>query len=197
MRQLLPGLILAASCAISAHSQATPTAYRTSDLAVFFEYQSLHTDYGGEVHNGIIGGLDYSRYFLNSLIVPSLELRANYAAENQLSGEQVALGGVRLDLRLRSHPRLHPYANFLIGAGQIDFVYTPVTPTGVYTRDNSTVFNYGAGASYGIGHGLELQAEFQHQNWNISPGSTKGTLTPASIDAGVRYHVHFPSFHRR
>ncbi len=197
MRHLLPCLILAACISTEARGQAAPTASRGSDLVVFVEYQSLNTDYGGETHNGIIGGLDYSKFFMDSRLVPSLELRANYAAEHQLSGEQVALGGLRLDLRLRSHPRLHPYVNFLVGAGQIDFVIAPVTPTGVYSRDNSIVYNYGAGASYGIGHGLELQAEFQHQNWNISPGSQKGTLTPASFDAGARYHLHFPTFHRR
>jgi hypothetical protein len=197
MRHLLPCLILASIISSQAHSQAAPTASRDSDLVVFLEYQSLHTDYGGETHNGIIGGLDYSRFLMNSRLVPSLELRANYAPEHQLSGEQVALGGLRLDLRLRSFPHLHPFANFLIGAGQIDFVNAPVTPTGVYSRDNSIVYNYGAGASFGIGPGLEVQAEFQHQNWNISPGSHNGTLTPAAVDAGVRYHLHLPTFHRR
>jgi hypothetical protein len=198
MIRILPRLPLLLLLPVAAHlqAQATPTAERSSDLSVFLEAEALHPDYGTRYQKGIIAGIDYTTYF-HGFFVPSLEIRADYSPDASAVGEQVALGGLRLDLRPRSFPHLHPYANFLLGAGQIDYVIGVPTANGIYSRDNSVVYNYGAGLGVDLGHGLEAQAEFQHQNWSLGGGPSPYTLTPSSYNAGIRYHVQIPHLHRR
>ena len=171
-------------------AQAAPAASRSLDVIVFAEYERLSPDYGPSL-NGLTAGLDIGHPIHIRWILPALEIRANYAGETVAVGEESVAGGLKLGLNLVSSPRIRPYVNFLVGAGQINFNNAPP-----YTKDNSVLYQYGAGIDYEIVANFALRAEFQHQNWDLGRLlQGKDSLTPSAFNLGLSYRI--PSFHRK
>ena len=183
-------LLIPVAASARGHAQAVETATRVSEISVFGQYQYLHPDYGPRNDSGIIAGVNYTRFF-RSILIPSFELRATYAAKGATVGEETGLGGVRVDLHLRRFDRLRPYADFLVGAGQINFTHPVAYPSGLYAHDNSVVLNYGVGADYDIFFHLALEVEYQFQHWNIGSAQAPDTLTPSMLGIGLRYRIPF------
>ena len=180
-------LTLLTTAASNSCAQAAPTASEALQINIFAAYARLNPDYGTAMLNGLTFGLDFSHPIRTRLVSPALELRANYAGETIAAGEQVAMGGVRLGSPILSTPRLKPYVNFLVGAGQIDFPNNAPT----YSRDNSVVLNYGAGVDYVLERNFSLKLEFQHQNWTLGrqTADARFTLTPSSYNIGLSYRI--------
>ena len=174
------------------HAQAHETATRKTEISVFAGAQSLNPDYNGSPNvTGVFGGVNFTRYF-RSIIIPSLELRGTYTGKGDVAGEKTLLGGARFDLHLRSFRRLRPYADFMVGAGEIDFAHPTQTGRGPYAHDNSVVYDYGFGLDYELGRHLAVQGEYQQQRWNLSGANQSPfTLAPSIIGVGVRYRVPF------
>lgn len=172
-------------------AQAAPAATRAFDISVFAEYARLHPDYGPAL-NGLTVGFDVAHPIRFRWVTPALEARANYAGETVIAGQELAVGGIRLGLNLVPSERLKPYVNFLVGAGQINYDYAEP-----YTKDNSVIYNYGAGFDYELIRNFAIKLEFQHQNWDLGQATpdSRFTLTPSSYNAGVSYRI--PSLRKR
>jgi opacity protein-like surface antigen len=183
------GLALLAG-SVSCFAQAAPTAKRAHDISVFAEYARLHPDYGPPL-NGLTVGFDVAHPIRFRWVTPALEVRANYAGETVLAGEELVIGGLRLGLNVVSSERFKPYLNFLVGAGQINFHYAEP-----YTKDNSMIYNYGAGFDYELVRNFALKIEFQHQAWDLGQKTSdlRDTLAPSSYNAGLSYRI--PSWRR-
>jgi opacity protein-like surface antigen len=174
-------------CPERARAQARPTADRGLDITVFTEYAYLNPDYGTVNLKGLTLGFDFARAIGPRWITPALELRANYAGETSAAGEESAMGGLRAQFNVSRSGRFRPYGDFLIGVGQINF--NNVAP---YTKDNSIVYNYGAGAEFDVVGGFAVKGEFQAQHWDLGRYYTgRDTLTPTSLNIGVSYRLPF------
>jgi len=92
--------------------------------------------------------------------------------------------------------KLHPYAKFLLGFGNVDY---PVNL--VPFHQTRTVYTMGGGASYPLFAGLSARVDYEYQFWPnfwVKPPSftTGASLTPYGFTVGAEYqfsriHVHF------
>ena len=186
-----PFCLLAAMLWLPGHGrgQALSTASRSMDIAAFGGYSAEETDYAKSRDQGGAFGVDITRFF-HLPVVPSLEARANIE-HGKIIDETTYLGGVRIEVPVR---RLHPYGDFLIGAGTLHFKFAP-TPG--YTGDRSKVYSYGGGIDIDLVHNFQLKIDAQYQSWNLGPNAfvtppgANFTLTPAVGIVGVEYHIPF------
>jgi hypothetical protein len=182
---LLSALAAALSLAhASASAQALPTASRSAAISVFGGYLGDLPDYGPYRNNGFSAGVDYTRFF-HFPIEPSFELRANIADGKTVNERTYLLGG-RAAYRFRqpSLRRLHPYADFLIGIGDIHFNFN----NGGYLGDNSIVPSFGGGADYEIARHFSAKIDFQAQHWKTG---NNVTYSPSLTIIGVVYTIPF------
>lgn len=161
-----------------AMGQASTTASRAADLSVFGGLQIADPDYGPLTNNkGAAFGVDFTR-FVHLPVQPSLELRANLNS-GSYADERSYLFGLR---GMAFFGPLQPYADFLVGPGDIHF------PRNVgYVGDNSIVYNFGGGVELGVTHDFSLKLDLQYQRWNT--GEIR--LEPLLGTVGVTYHIPF------
>lgn len=160
--------------------QALITANRGAEIAPFAETTLLSPDWGPTRNIGYTVGVDYSR-FIRSIVQPSLELRMT-SADGTSVNERTYTGGLKLQATVH---RVHPYATFLAGYGEIYYVH----PVNNYVSDNSFVYSLGAGADLDVTSQLSVRLDFTHQAWNL--GSQAQTLTPVTLGVGVVYRLPF------
>ena len=190
MYAFLPGglCLFAAMLCVPAtgHAQATSTASKSLDIAAFGGYAGARPDYAPYHDQGAGFGVDLTRYF-HLPVIPSLEGRGNIITGAAVN-EKTFLGGLRVEVPIKH--RLHPYGDFLIGAGTIDFKFMPG-----YTSDNSRVYSFGGGIDVDVVHNIQIKVDGQYQSWNLgkSGGNPNGpfTLTPEVLLFGVEYHIPF------
>lgn len=190
---LLLAIILFASPS-ELFAQSTVTADKSMDVTIFGGLQHLDPDYGRSGY-GFTAGADLTRYF-HFPIAPSFEVRGNYAHANFVT-ESTQLFGFRVKTDLRH--RIHPYADFLIGAGEIHFDQ-PLAPG--YTHDGSVVYSYGAGVDYDLYKNFAAKVDFQGQSWNMgpesaAPGAANFTLAPTTWVFGLAYRIPFRPYFRQ
>ncbi|HVG27271.1 MAG TPA: outer membrane beta-barrel protein [Acidobacteriaceae bacterium] len=182
----LPSLLLVLLAALSfsaprsLHGQALPIATRTADISVFGGFATGLPDYGPYRNNGGSFGVNFTRY-LHLPVAPSIEARANFL-NGKTVNERTYLFGVRAQGDLFT--RLHPYANFLIGPGDIHFNFF----NNGYVGDNSTVYSIGGGADYDIARHWQAKVDFQYQHWKTG---NNVTYTPTLTVIGVAYRIPF------
>ena len=186
-------LAIVASAA-TAGAQAAPTAVRQIDFTAFGlvtgAFTGLASPPGG--HQGrnldITAGFDANLPSIYG-VRPSLEIRGSYPIhDSNTDTQRELLGGVRAEYALH---RLHPYGDFLIGGGHIDYGredFGFITPSGLaitgYTT--STVLSPGVGVRYDLAHGFGAMADLQLQHWN-SPVTESGHFFAKYLSAGVSY----------
>ena len=161
-------------------AQASSTAGKSADLAVFGGFEGAHPDYGYQTAYGGSFGIDYTRY-LRFRVVPSLELRANLVSSVAIS-ERSYLAGFRAVVPFRL---AQPYADILIGPGNMHY---PLHVT--YVGDNSIVYSYGGGVDIPVIRNFALRLDLQEQHWDIGRNLT---YTPTLATVGVRYTIPFHS----
>jgi opacity protein-like surface antigen len=127
---------------------------------------------------GYTVGVDYTR-FIRSIVQPSLEFRMTRANGDTVD-ERSFTGGLKLQATIH---RVHPYATFLGGNGDIYFVH----PINNYLSDNSFVLSLGGGADLDVTSQLSVRVDFTHQQWTIDPQ----TLTPVTLGIGFAYRLPF------
>jgi hypothetical protein len=171
---------LVLACATHLAAQATPTATAPLDASFFAGYTRIYPDYGRPTDSGISFGFDLTHNF-KFPIVPSLEARSNLA-NGSIVDERTYLFGVRAEPKLRG--RFHPYGDFLIGPGNLHYVYPTSYPG--YVGDNSVVKSIGGGIDFDVYFHFQVKADVQYQFWNFG---SNYTLTPTTYMLGINYHL--------
>ncbi len=202
-----------------AHAQATAAATATQQLALsaFGGGTGTYTNLLGGRNLGITAGADLA-FMSFHRYRPVLEFRATYPVhKGQLDAQKNFLGGIKVE---RDFGRLHPYADFLVGRGQIDYQRGGFqVGSFLFLSSTSTVFSPGVGLDYDVTPNWAIKGDFQYQYWDVpfatlnggpapvtfitTPGgifqeATTGTLHPKVMTLGAVYrfdfnhHYHLP-----
>jgi hypothetical protein len=178
------------------HAQAVPTAKKTGDISAFVLYTRLTPDYGPTSNNGATFGVDYTRY-TRWWVNPSIEFRAKIANGSAVDEKSFG-GGIRVEKRI--HDKYHPYADFLISAGSINYNFRP-PPTQIngqpLTSDSTITYSYGGGLDYDITQTFAFRGDFQYEKWYLDRNPSAAIhLTPTGWSLGVLYRIPFRPFNR-
>jgi opacity protein-like surface antigen len=177
----------------TALSQASPAGTQKLQLSAFAGATGTFTGFEGGKNLGITAGADLT--FLGfRLFRPSFEARGTYPIDKgHISSQKNFLLGPKVEYPLG---RFHPYADFLIGRGEIDY-HSPgfIFGNTLYISTNTTVYSPGVGADYNFTHNLALKADAQFQHWD-TPVVTSGTIHPVALTLGVVYNFDFNPRHR-
>ncbi len=190
---LLATLSLAAAPVASVFAQAIPTATQLFNLSVFGAGSGVYTDVFGGRNLSLTAGADLTLHSIYGLS-PSLELRGTYPLHSgTIAGEKSVLLGLKVG---KSYGRFHPYGDFLIGRGQIDyqrggFVSGPI----VYNYSSSAIYSPGLGVDLDLNRHWALKADYQYQMWTSYPLELK-ILKPSVITGGVVYRFDFNHHYR-
>lgn len=170
----------------SAGAQASFAATQQLSLSAFGGVTGNWTALEGGRNVGITAGVDlalptYHRYR------PVLEGRGTYPIKDgSIDAQKEVLGGLRVE---RQYTRWHPYVDFLIGRGQMNyknggFTYGAFT----YLSSTSTVYSGGGGLDVDVTRHLAIRGDIQVQRWNtpFPAASSTTTTTTAASSARVR-----------
>lgn len=172
---LAPLAILMAVSAPGASGQATYTADRTNGFSVFGGFSKLDTDYGA-TDNGYVFGGDFSHSIRFRAILPSLELRYTGSTGPGITQSSFS-GGLKLETKIH---RFHPYGDFLIGYGIINYVPS-------HQNDNSITYGGGLGLDFDVTKQFALKVDAQQQFWKL--GQATSALTPRMLSVGILYRI--------
>lgn len=166
-----------------AGAQAALTASKSMDISTFAGYSNTSPDYYSSPRNsGVTFGANVTRYF-HFPVDPSLEARVNIA-DGSTVNERSYLFGLRGEVQaFHAFPRMHPYADFLVGPGNIHFKFN----TNGYLGDNSTVYSYGGGADIDLVRNFQAKVDYQRQHWNTG----EIAFTPGALTFGITYRFPF------
>jgi Outer membrane protein beta-barrel domain len=177
---------LAALTTATAHAQNDPTASQYLRLSAFGGATGTYTGFDDGRNLGITAGADlnFGRYFG---LYPSAEVRGTYPIhDGGIDAERNILGGLKVEKRFG---RFHPYVDFLVGRGQIDY------ENGGYTREQITyhqtiskVLSPGVGLDFDVNHYFALKADFQGQRYDTPFGDHPHAK---ALTAGVVYRFDF------
>jgi opacity protein-like surface antigen len=176
----------------TALSQATPAGTQKLQLSAFAGATGTFTGFEGGKNLAITAGADLT-YLGFRLFRPSVEVRGTYPIDSgHISSQKNFLVGPKVDYPLG---KFHPYADFLIGRGQIDY-HSPgfIFGNTLYISTNTTVYSPGVGVDYNFTHNLALKADAQFQHWN-TPVVASGTIHPVALTFGVVYNFDFNPRH--
>jgi hypothetical protein len=190
---LLTTLSLPCLPARNALAQSSPTATQQLQLSTFAGATGTFTNLAGGRNLDITAGADITFLALRRLR-PAVEIRGTYPIdEGTLSSQKNFLLGPKVDYPLAC---LHPYADFLIGRGAIDYLKGGyVFGNFRYLNSNTLVLSPGVGLDYNLTHHLALKVDFQYQHWN-TPAVPSGSIHPRATTLGVIYVFDFNPRHR-
>jgi hypothetical protein len=181
------------SLANFSHAQASsPTASRRLELSAFGGATGTFTNFLGGKNADITVGADLT-YLALRWFRPSFEIRGTYPVDSgHISGQKSFLLGPKVEYPIG---RLHPYADFLIGRGQVDylnggFLYNNL----IYISSTSTVYSPGVGLDYDLSPRWAVKADLQYQTWH-TPILPYDPMHPKAITFGVVYHFDFNPRH--
>lgn len=185
-----------ASLAHTGHAQATSTASQPLQLSAFGGPTGTYTSFEGGKNGGLTLGADLT-FLFTPYIKPSFELRGTAPVVSGHVDRQLNfLLGPKIEY---PYHRLHPYADFLIGRGQISYLnggylYNDT----LYLSSSSTVYSFGLGLDYDLTPRWGLKADFQLQHWDTPITNPYGVIYPKATTFGVVYHFDFnPAYHLR
>lgn len=188
-------MILAALVCASSHGQAAATATERLHISVFAGGSGIDTGLNSGRNVGFTLGADFSlRRYLG--LNPSVEVRSTYPVDaGSVDGQRNVLAGIRLSAKLR---RIHPYVDFLVGRGRIDYTPPLSDPqrTYVYVQSSSNVLSPGAGFDLDLGPSFALRADVQLQRYD-SPVTTSGSLYAKPLTLGLVYRLSFERHAKR
>ena len=190
--RLLPVLtsVSVALLAVAGHGQAAFTATKTVSLDVFGGVIALDPKFGVTTKEiGYVAGADVTRHFRP--VDVSFELRytvaSGYSADEKTYG-----GGLKVE---RAFARFHPYLDFLVEGGRVNFDHPEIYGSPFYTHDDSFVYNGGGGVDYDLSPRFALKVDFQAQHWKT--GSEHPPFYPYNGSVGIVYRVPFSSLRPR
>jgi opacity protein-like surface antigen len=177
----------------TASAQAAPAGTQQLQLSAFVAATGTFTGLEGGKNLGITAGADLT-FLRFRQFRPSFEIRGTYPIDQgHISSQKNFLLGPKVEYPLG---KFHPYADFFIGRGQINyhapgFVYGDT----LYISSNTVVYSPGVGLDYNVTHNIAIKADAQFQHWD-TPVTTSGTIHPTALSAGVVYNFDFNSRHR-
>jgi len=173
--------------------QAAPAGSQKLQLSAFVAATGTFTGLEGGKNLGITAGADLT--FLHfSRFLPSFEARGTYPLDKgHISSQKNFLLGPKVEYPLG---KFHPYADFLIGRGQIDY-HAPgfIFGNTIYINSNTMVYSPGVGLDYNLTHNLAIKGDVQFQHWD-TPVTASGTIHPTALTLGVVYNFDFNRGHR-
>jgi opacity protein-like surface antigen len=184
-------LILSSVLLLLAHianAQALPTAGQKYQLSAFGGGSGVFTDLEAGHNLSITAGIDFEFLSLHGFH-SAAEIRGTYPFHSgTINGQKSALGGLRVDRRIAF---AHPYVNFLVGRGELDytnggFTIGPLT----YLSTTTTVYSPGAGVDLDVTHNWLFKADYQYQSWN-TPVVASGKIHPSVFTLGAVYRFDF------
>jgi len=185
-------LLSALPLARNAFAQSTPTATQQLQLSAFVGGTGTFTDLAGGKNLDITAGADIT-VLTFSRFRPAAEIRGSYPIdEGTISSQKNFLLGPKFEYPIG---RLHPYANFLIGRGGIDYIRGGYIFGNVrYLSSNTLVLSPGVGLDYNLTHQLAVKVDFQYQHWN-TPAVASGSINPKATTLAAVYVFDFNPRH--
>ena len=184
--------LLLAAAPILAPAQAAPTAVQGLELTAFGAGTGTYTNLEGGRNLAITAGADlaFKSYYH---FRPAAEIRGTYPIHNgTIDSQRNFLAGLRVEY---PYGRLHPYVDFLIGRGEIDYQRGGfLVGNFLFLKSISTVYSPGVGLDFEVTPHWSGKADFQYQSWNIP--FPPGTLNPKVISLGAVYHFDFNHHYR-
>jgi hypothetical protein len=185
-------LLSALPLARNAFAQSTPTATQQLQLSAFVGGTGTFTNLAGGKNLDITAGADIT-VLTFSRFRPAAEIRGSYPIdEGTISSQKNFLLGPKFEYPIG---RLHPYVNFLIGRGGIDYIRGGYIFGNVrYLSSNTLVLSPGVGLDYNLTHQLAVKVDFQYQHWNI-PAVASGSINPKATTLAAVYVFDFNPRH--
>jgi hypothetical protein len=182
-------------CAIACHAgtalaQSFPTATQPLRLLVFAGATVTNTGLDSGKNTGTTAGVDLSLPSYHGLD-PSVDVRGTFPFEKgSVDSQKNVLGGLKVALH---HGRLFPYANLLLGRGEITYPgnghQVPGTPI-FYTQSSTIVISPGAGLDFQLSHHLAFKIDLQLQRY-ATKVTTSGHIYAEAATAGFVYRFDF------
>jgi opacity protein-like surface antigen len=185
-------LLSALPLARNALAQSTPAATQQLQLSTFVGGTGTFTDLAGGKNLDITAGADITVLTFRRFR-PAAEIRGSYPIdEGTTSSQKNFLLGPKVDYPLG---RFHPYANFLVGRGGIDYLRGGYIFGNVrYLSSNTLVLSPGVGLDYNLTHQLAVKVDFQYQHWN-TPAVASGSISPKATTLAAVYIFDFNPRH--
>jgi hypothetical protein len=177
----------------NALAQSTPAATQQLQLSAFIAGTGTLTDLSGGKNLGITAGADITVQHFR-LFRPAFEIRGTYPVYGgTISSQKSFLLGPKVEYPMG---RFHPYADFLIGRGGIDYLRGGYVFGNLkYISSNTLVYSPGVGLDYNLTHNLAVKADFQYQHWD-TPAVASGSIHPKAFTFGGVYVFDFNARHR-
>jgi hypothetical protein len=188
-------VLFTTTCALvhTAYSQATPAGTQQLQLSAFAGGTGTFTGLEGGKNLGITAGADLT-FLAFRQFRPSFELRGTYPIdEGHISSQKNFLLGPKVEYPIG---RFHPYVNFLIGRGAINY-HDPgfIFGNTRYLSTNTVVYSPGIGLDYSVTHNIAIKVDAQFQHWD-TPVVASGVIHPTALTVGAVYNFDFNPRHR-
>jgi hypothetical protein len=176
------GILSILDGAQAARGQAMPTATQESSLSVFAGATGVYTGVGGGRNLSFTAGGDFSLHSFFGFR-PAVEVRGTYPIhDGGVDDQKSILAGVRVE---RPIGRFHPYGDFLIGRGEIDYINS-----NSYLYTSTPVYSPGAGFEYDLTPHFAFRVDAQDQHWD-TPVNRSGSAWAKQGTLAVTYRFNF------
>ncbi len=175
-----------------ASAQSDAAAVQPLALSVFGMGTGTWTNILGGRNLAVTAGGDLA-FLTYRKLRPVIEVRGTYPFyEGQVDKQKSFAGGLKVE---KQFGPLRPYANFLIGRGQINFKKGLQEGNLLYTKTVTTVYSPGLGVEYDVRPQWSAKVDFQYQYWD-TPAVASGSINPKALSAGVVYRFDFNHHYR-
>ena len=182
---LLAAILLIGAPALAQH----PTATQPAQLSVFGGLTGDYTGLDGGKNLGLTAGLDLGLPTFSRLVRPVAEFRGTFPIDGgKVDSQRYVLGGLRADIWL-GH-RLHPYADILLGRGEMKYGDGYFFQNQDYILTTTWMESFGGGLDYDISHNLRIKLDAQMQHWGAAPVDG-GSIYAKTGTVGVVYVFNF------
>jgi opacity protein-like surface antigen len=151
-------------------------------LGIGAGFSDFDLDYGpGRRMVGVSAWADYNLFHGIGIAAEGNTIFADKPAVLQRMRQDTAMGGGIY--RTHTFFGIHPYVQFVIGIGSIDF------PSGnpFYTHDTFSTWAYGGGAEYKLWKTLYARGSYEYQFWHQYLGPRD--LNPQGFTIGATYYL--------
>ena len=169
-------------------AQSSATAVQNLGLSAFGAATGNWTNISGGRNLALTAGGDLS-FLTFHRFRPVIEARGTLPFyEGHIDHQKSLLGGLKVE---REFGRYHPYVNFLIGRGVIDFQNGGYYNNGfIYLSTVSTVYSPGFGLDLDVTRKWSAKVDFQYQHWD-TPAVDSGVINPRLLSIGAVYRFDF------
>ena len=175
-----------------ASAQSDAAAVQPLALSVFGMGTGTWTNILGGRNLAVTAGGDLA-FLTYRRLRPVIEFRGTYPFyEGQVDRQKNFAGGLKVE---KQFGPLRPYANFLVGRGQINFKKGLQQGNLLYSKTVTTVYSPGLGVEYDVRPQWSAKVDFQYQYWD-TPAVASGSINPKALSAGVVYRFDFNHHYR-